>query len=670
MPTTTISTARSAPHGARTCAGFTLFEVAISLALALVGVVSVAMLMPAGIKAEQLARLRIYAGVKAEEIVEEFANTSNTSPSIDTEAPDAWDVPTGYRVMAPDLEARVSAPRFGIMPLPDVIARRLASDDGEIEGILAQGGKLYYAQAQETSGLTDSVQAQNATVPTDNQTQRLVFAVTGYAQNNNLAHLAWKDWPYYEPYPSPPGHGEKEGYGYNWGGAIVAPDHEPADAVTFSYSGGSYAAAIHLWEGVGAGGPDAGSLDGHGGSIDADISKVFTIGYQPYGMGGAGANSAAGAQTYLQAALWYCARRNVPAAVYAPAQGFTLATQLALAMGQFTSASIVPEGQKWSWVQAMRFLAHASTCMTRWHDLAALGGQPSLVGGFAVPAATISGSPDSPAITLTHDLIVYWHELSLRMAMLYCASQPYDWGAPRPTQRALMNDYPLIECDLMAPLLSGTISGAGVAAQQWRPIAAHLIANPGRSYSYPDTPIDPAGTRFGTNPTDFTLAMPFAAAERCRQLVFWAADWQSYEDAETAPSAAIDASKYLFSAPMDTGGAPISFDQRMSHCLWPDHHIFQFRNPEKIVTFTDPAVPGLPTGADVANKRILSADGEGQDKYDGSAASSARFLGLYGADRNFNGRLDRGTIPASVRLRATLVSRYNFYDPRLTLKLR
>jgi hypothetical protein len=658
MPTHPITSASTARRRIRTRAAFTLFEIAISLALALIGVVSVVMLMPAGIKAEQLSRLRIYAGVKAEEIVEQFASSSNTSPCIETEAPDMWEVPAGYRVMAPDLESRVSAPRFGVIPLPDAIARRLASDGGEIEDILAQGGKLYYSQAQQTSGLSDTVQGSSTTVPTDNQTQKLVFAVTGYAQNNNLAYLAWKDWPYFEPYPSPPGHGERASHS-------GTPEHAPADAVIFSYGG----ATINLWEGVGANGPDMGSMDGHGGTIDGDIGKVFTVGFQPYGLGGATANTAGGAQTYLQSALWYCDRKNLPTSIIMPPSGFMLDAQVTTAMAKFNDPSTVPEGQKWSWVQALRFLAHASTCMTRWHTLVELGGQPS-TGGLAVPAATITTTtPASPAILLTHDLIVYWHELSMRMAMLYCASQPYDWGAPRPTQGAIMSDYPLLECDLMSPLLSGTISGTTQAAAQWRPLPAHPIANPGRSYSYPDVPLDPTGTRFSSTAANFTLCRTFKAAERCRQLVFWAADWQSYEDAETAPSAAVDASKYLFAAPIDSAGGPAPFDQRMQACAWPDHHIFQFRNPEKIITFTSP-VQGMATGADVSGLRILSGDGEGHDKYDGSAASSARFLGLYGADRNFNGKLDRGTVPASVRLRATLVSRYNFYDPRLTLKLK
>ena len=149
--------------------------------------------------------------------------------------------------------------------------------------------------------------------------------------------------------------------------------------------------------------------------------------------------------------------------------------------------------------------------MTRWKTLAELGGQPSTGTGVSIGSGAI-GVETSPAITLTHDKIVYYHELCLRMAMLYAASQPYDWGAPRPTQRPLFTDYPLIEYDLdPANTVIGPIALAGENAEQWRPVTARPVRNIGRSYSFPNTPI-PA-TTWG-NSAHFTLAKPFVAAER------------------------------------------------------------------------------------------------------------------------------------------------------------
>jgi hypothetical protein len=45
-------------------------------------------------------------------------------------------------------------------------------------------------------------------------------------------------------------------------------------------------------------------------------------------------------------------------------------------------------------------------------------------------------------------------------------------------------------------------------------------------------------------------------------------------------------------------------------------------------------------------------------------------MGTYGADRNGNGRYDRGTVPKSVRLRATQVARFTIYDRVLQGELR
>jgi hypothetical protein len=271
---------------------------------------------------------------------------------------------------------------------------------------------------------------------------------------------------------------------------------------------------------------------------------------------------------------------------------------------------------------------------------------------------------------LTHDKIVYYHELCMEMAMLYAASQPYDWGAPRPTQRALFTDHPLIEYDLFSAKQTGTITNTTKNAQQWRPVAGRKITTIGRSYEFPASPI-PASL-WGDD-ANFTLTRDFKAEERCRQLVFWSVDWQSYEDFETAPSGPIDASKYQFAAPV--GNANINnMDERMNGSTWPDHHIYQYRNPEKTISFLG-SVAGMATGKDLTTAwgggdiRILNRNGGGVDQGSG-IDQRRRFLGRWGADRNFNGILDRGTLPGSIRLRAAEVSRFNFYDPRLTLKLR
>jgi hypothetical protein len=335
----------------------------------------------------------------------------------------------------------------------------------------------------------------------------------------------------------------------------------------------------------------------------------------------------------------------------------------------------------------MRFLSHAATAMTRWKDLPELGGQPSSGTGLAIGA---SGT-GSPAITLTHDLIVYYHERSMNLVMRYAASFPYDWAAPRPLQRSQMMDFPLIEFDLFQPPLTGThfdraIGAGSVAAAQWKPIPARPVHNVGVSYQFPinslpygtPTPTQtlPDGSLYEANPNDAawrafwgdpqrsTLTKPFEAAERCRQIVFWAVDWQSYEDFETAPGAPVDASKYPIQGPMRDK----TFDRRMGDVDFRDEQLYTYRNPEKVLSFWED-VSGRATGSDVSGIIGMNRMGTQWDRGVG-LVERQRFSGLFGADRNFNRQLDRGRVPRSVRLKATLVARFNYYDPRLPMTLR
>src|ERR1043165_3167673 len=180
--------------------GFTLFEVAISLVLMTFGVISVLMLLPSGLKAQQMARLQILAAAKAEGMVDAFTSTQVSNPAVDTEGIMMWDVPSPYRSLTWDMESRLSSHRFGLMPLPLDIARRIDSDSGELEQIMAQGGYVYYSQPMATSNL----QEQGLTAAPPNEAQRLVIGIAGYAQQNALHILPAKNWPYHTPWPSPP----------------------------------------------------------------------------------------------------------------------------------------------------------------------------------------------------------------------------------------------------------------------------------------------------------------------------------------------------------------------------------------------------------------------------------------------------------------------------------
>jgi prepilin-type N-terminal cleavage/methylation domain-containing protein len=628
--------------------GFTLFEVTVSLLILSVAITASMLIFPAGLKAQQLARFHLYASMKAEEMVESFATLSNDNTNIDTEAFYPWDVPSSYHVVTPDLEARISSPHHGVMPVPLTIARRLDSTGDEIQHLLNNGGYLYYAQAQANGQLQEQYVLDTLDAP-PSETQKLVFAVVGEAQQNAMFTFPWKSWPYYTPYPSPPMHGA---FLTKTATTIATPQFQPSNPYEFMYpwydSNACYEGSVPV---IGA-----------GEGIDGDIRVVFTytdpalgnFGFKPYAYDTyPGATTLTGAIRYLQAAVWFCKKKGLGIDHFDPATTTPLTV--------FT----LPPLAHWQEVNAMRFLAHAATCFTKFKTLAELGGQPSnSASGFIIPAVTLKGI-NVPQIRLTHDKIVFYHESCMNLVMKYAAANPYDWGAPRPMQRAIMMDYPLLQYDLFSPPLTGTLfdknEGLGtVTAAQWRAIPGSPIRNIGVSTTFPDRAIGPANYQAPNNgetiwgdTAHFTLTAPFEASERCRELVFWSVDWQSYVDAETAPSAPVDASKLNIASAVKS----LNFVQRMEWINWEDMHLRDSRNPERHSLFIK-SVDALATGSSLVG--YMMDNGSTADEFNRSI-----FCGLYGADRNYNRVLDRGPIPTSVRLRAVEVARFNFYDPRV-----
>ncbi|MBA3848264.1 MAG: hypothetical protein H0X45_16665, partial [Planctomycetes bacterium] len=204
--------------------------------------------------------------------------------------------------------------------------------------------------------------------------------------------------------------------------------------------------------------------------------------------------------------------------------------------------------------------------------------------------------------------------------------------------------------------------------EQWRPIAPRPITNPGVSMSYPR--IAMPGATWGDR-SHFNLCAPFAASQRCRQLVFWVVDWQAYEDFEIAPSAPVDASKYPKAGPLSDGaGGFRGFAGLMDGFPWLDMHIYSYRNAESVFSYTED-VSRLPSGADIDAKRVLNNGRWGWTPDAGSSPQARSvFNGEFGADRNFNGLLDRGPMPTTARMRALTVARFNYYDLRVPFALR
>ncbi len=671
--------AARARRGSPARRGFTLFEVAISLGLVSFGVISVMLLFPMGLKQQQVSRFKILAAVKALEMIDSFSGIDEFTRSMDPEAPEPWESNNyAYSSTRFDLETRLCNWHNGLLPVPDRIARRLDSDGDEIRQVLDEGGHLYYAQPMANTNLDERWMAH--TLPND--ALRLVCAVTGYAQNNALPSLPWKEWPYRAPYPSPPV------AAYQDDASMQSARNAPVSAL------GKNMYSHEWWFG------------GHPGSAaqvnppqpDPLLSRVFACAE------GLAANSAQSRKDYVAAALAYGAGTfltsvayDLPqltaghhdefATYYTPDQADdgarldALGKEYDLAFAAFCrSAELGPADAQLAdrmrrradvalRVQCMRFLAHAMMTLSRSNQIRDYDQADALV-----PSKDIGGRKVTPG------LLRYYHERCLAMVMRYAATLPYDWGAPRPQQRSIMMDHPLLEWDLFSAPRSGTISGTTVPAAMWRPLSAQPVSNLGPAASYSgsfdqagayqaDVPpfpewSAPAPNAFWGDPAHFTLTKPFAVAERCRQIVFWAADWQSYEDAETAPSAPLDASRAPLRAPR-AGAQP--FADRSLGIRWQSKETYHLLNPEYHLAFTRD-VSALPTGSDVAALTMFNSQaGEQLD----ASLKNARFLnGMYGADRNYNGRLDRGPLASSVRMRAMRISRFNYYDPRLPTFMR
>jgi hypothetical protein len=830
--------------------GFTLFEVSISLVLVAFGVVSVLMLFPSGLKAQQMARFQIYAAAKAEEMIEQFNGVQHSNPAIDTEGMAMWDVPVAHKAQSWDLESRISAHRFGIMPLPLDIARRLDSDGDEIKQIIGEGGYVYYSQPLASTG----TQEQGAASAPPNEAQKMIIGVKGYAQQNCLSSFPLKNWPYHTPWPSPPlqmhhiadkflpkrvlkndPNYKKNYYNYySWpwmdnedqiylgrwnirnnsetycvpwetsppippffdGDPDIQrvydfPDDTETVMVAPNYPAGSapqmqplhvgyfpYACG-RLWE---AGGtnpnwkewdtaptttpPTAGVRHSYGlgalVTVGGTNFTCITANLAQNGVNGPPPNPAFWAQVPIEFPATHLeqitrsktsvAGNGVPSesttsgeAVYGeypsrPSVGryvattFWYAERKGLAWSDLSVAGDpyagfnskkFSESEYWQEVQVFRFLAHATTCLTAWYSYNKVSPDTEdLATGVTIPQVTLTNykgvSYKSPmGVKITHDLIKYYHERSLHLINLFAASFPNDWAVPRPLNRAIMMDFPLLQFDMFVPPLPSGLptnplydsttevppqKGMTVSIanrdyshifgrnevdnpKQWRVVSPEQIRHIGVSATFPTNVIDSRMQSSGNSSqfgdiAHFNLTAKFEAAERCRELIFWVVDWQSYEDCETAPGAPVDASKYPLGAPRSEwheSGHIIptnrtrSFSQRMGDLEFRDEQLFSYRNPEKTLSFfkkggVDPRT--LPTGTNVESYMILNNPWTDYPDKGSGVTNREAFNGMYGADRNFNKILDRGPLPKSVRLRAVQVARFNFYDPRVQAILR
>ena len=689
--------------------GFTLFEVSISLAIMAFAVISVLMLFPAGIKMQTQARFQFLASTKALELMEHFSSKPNHERIADYETPAPWEArPFCYTSSRWDMESRMSRYDAGVMPVPLDIARRLESDNNEIQNLLAEGAYLYYADPRSVPGIDLQYKHGDAA----NESHKLVFAVSGHAQHNAIPVFPYKAWPYRAVYPSPPQYSEykeieyfkgqpdfsiKNAFEYEVIGQITDPK-DPTKKIDVLNTNTAV-----CWEGWTNGDPGPITPD----KRDPRLNDIFkaTITYnklvgapvfKPVSQADREIQIKTVRDPLIDAVLAYCeekfstkindivdeyntyvkATTTTGGGFIALGRDYDAKIDALCSAAELTkddiqmSSNLTKDSAKAKMalrVQCLRYLAFAMNTFNQQRN----------------GETTIDwSSTKAKDIPISKERLQYYRDRCLYAVMRYSASFPYDWGAPRPVSRCIMMDW-----DLFTQPRTGNILGTSPAtkAAMWKPLSAQYISSIGLPSIFPgvlngtafnaaQSPFAGTDDRVGGhslwgNAHHFTLTKPFQVAERCRQLVFWSVDWQAYVDAETAPSAPLDASRCPLSG-IRSNSINASYAGRLNMKPHPVDGL-HFRNPEREMTFLFD-MSKKETGTDLRIKLqpeneepVLKDYGDGRDLRNRSTLS-----GMYGADRNHNYKLDRGILPTSARQRATLVARFNFYDPRLPIILR
>lgn len=616
------------------CRAFSLFEVAIALALVGASVVTFSLVFPTGLRAQRMARFQLYAGTKVLDMLDTWAQCDHAYVLRSVEAAQPWQNP--FMATPVDFDRMINDGGMGLLPLPDAIASRLDSDNDEIRAILADGGRLFYTAPHPYAIGFDPRAPQAVSARTDDpplDAQDLIWAVTGYAQQNLLPNHPCLAWPYIEMSPSPAQDYDRD----TW------LDHDPA--APFAWNAAERWPAHDAFQRM---------IDTRAGTAERHCDYI------------AWANTTQDPAVY-QYLVDYLDRAHE-----------LVFDHLAIADDPSVPAATIPAGHRvplgpaplgpppWNdgdenafpkpWkILAMAYLANASQAMT-----SSLATQWNLVGR-------------DTALDARYCQLL--HEVALRWAVRYQSTDPYDWGAMRALNCQHAWQYPLIQYDLFPGATLGPLSGgAGAEAGDttWRIAPARQPTNYG-----PARGLQGFATRLGDGDNiqaiidswgdvaHFNATARFEPSERCRQLVCWSANWLAYDDCEALPAAPIDAKQ----ANIDSAGRQHMYRWIGLHPEFPQ------------LWMSDPATTpasALLTGARSIEAEQTAATGGGGTPYqpggpDADAETRTykeRRLGLHGADRNGNGRFDHGPLPASARMRAMTVGRYNFYDRRAIASLR
>lgn len=688
----------------------TLFEVTVSLGLVAFASVTVLAVLPQAVRTQERIKAGTLAATRVLEMSHVFTSVPFTNYGIDDAIPlrhatqirQPWDAVAWRLAQVPDFEHKLGSMTGGLCPIPPSIARRFDSDGDEIQRILDEGGYLYYANPLSPSQIPlirRDPDSYTSTLEVPTEARRLVFGIVGYAQQNAIPRFPWRPSLTHFPYPSPP--------------------HAYGDCAS---TGGMSDASRVILSTLSDGQPAGFAAAFYGAAHDQTQGRRFPGKRLPDFGNPRDAQVPDEVWRYYLVARWYARKRLEPLAASEPAIYDKLLRGIAVDRDECARAlaGMRPSDA----VNAMRYLAHAGMALTRVFSAADLGAgidspgpfdfQGGPLASYGEPLLVSGAGRDLPQTRVTLDQIVESHQNCLRLAMLYAASLPNDWVAPRPFNRAIMMDVPLLQWDVLSAPLSGRLypasdPGNTATQRQWTALGSTDMrsadlgfggqgmwyanqsngwsrANSNGNLGYyigPDfAGLTNAAGIWSSDPGNFNLAKPFEPRERCRQVVVWAVDWQAYEDFETAPSAPMDSSRVPLDVPVRGEGdyytSLTSVAARLTNTTWQDWVHPSYRNPEKMLLFVDD-VSGRPTAQPVrvygstlrwGNDPAQSPD-QPIGRWTTTMVAAGRVLtGAYGADRNGNRLLDRGPVPPSQRMRATQVVRFNIYDPRVQLCFR
>jgi len=681
-------------------AGFTFIEIAVSLVLVAIAILTIFLVVPTGIHSQAKVRYRLIAATKALEMVnamrQQHPSVVNDTRDMDKEGIFPWDARMTYKSMAPDMEAWMENLRGTLKPLPDRIAARLDSDDDEIGELLDAGGRLYYFFPAEPTGALDASSKFERDTDWIAMSRKLLVGVVGNPQQNSiLYHPSVKAGPYQDFAVSPPTHGRQDN-SRNWDDETRTKRHKQSNINYDALCRDPDVAQVMLADDTYVD-PDSGATRRFGFwpfaefvfQNDSAYREVDQVAARRY------------VEAYLVAALWYANRQGISNNTLMYLDHYTLAEGFADRYHD-----------DWKKVLAMRYVAHAAAALTSYFP----GGIPDdghPVGGDAaggddtdmiMGGTTYWDAAADEGVRVRLMNITAWHEAALRMSILHGdLVGPYDWSVSRPLNRQVMMDHPLVQLDLWSdpisaqfpfqapsgdnqyprsyPTSMGTdfpplVVNNVVTRSQWRCVFPQPITRPGLPKMFPgrhrdtngdgvvdhrdsaytsadgsdypprildtdgdgdldadDNPVptpsvtsqlmpvmvpvgspgqsdwdnyrqdlDANGQPAVGDPAHFNLTAPFQPSHRCRQLVFWAANWQAYSDFETAPSAEVDASRYPLVAPHAVKGASTDtawsagFVQRSDYQRQMNVHNAQAlivpsaRNPELVATFRMPSL--------------------------------------------------------------------------------